>query len=250
MPLLPTTQARARQQEKIILVLRFLRTAIYSTSDILGELLGITHRSTILDSLKLMQQAHLVRSEQFSEMGNTITLWGITAAGQHLAIQGGEEPNHAVFNSSKISVSNLLHYLDMQRVHLRAQKSHWSNFQYVDRLRRQNPSPSQDRASAIRPDLIATNPDGHIAALEMERTRKSEHRYKTEVIPGHVRNLNANQYEFVVWISRTPHQQKELYELFQKIVNDLRTEQKWFLNVPSRSFKPFQFANLETWPQD
>jgi hypothetical protein len=248
MPLLPTIENRTRKHAKTMLVLRHLRQTIYSTADLLGQLMQIKDRSNIFTSLRAMEQERLITHQSFKELGGIITLWVITATGQHRATNHGEEPNLSVFNPSKISIANLLHYLDIQRAHIRAHHSNWTSFQYVDRYRRQHLFENQSRASKIRPDLIAINPQGNTAALEIERIRKAEKRYKTEIIPGHIRNLNANEYEFIVWITDTPQHQKELHDLFQTIVRELRSEQKWFLEVPSRPFKPFQFANMESWP--
>jgi len=248
MPLLSTAETRMRKHEKSTLVLRFLRETIYSTADILGQVMNLRHRSTILRSLERMEAASLITHGQFQEMGGIVTLWGITATGQDRALRDGEEPNPSVFNPSKISITNLLHYLDMQRIHAAGENAGWKSFQYVDRHRRKNIAANKARASATRPDLTAISPQGNKGAIECERVRKSAQRYTAEIIPGHVRNLNAGEYEFVLWITRTPEQQQELYELFQEIVRQMRQDRQWYLNVPPQSFKTFQFANLQTWP--
>jgi hypothetical protein len=74
-------------------------------------------------------------------------------------------------------------------------------------------------------------------------------RYKGEVLPGHVRNLNAGEYEFVLWITPTLADQKTLHAVITQAVDQLIAEQKWQLTLAPASFKRFQFANLETWPQ-
>jgi hypothetical protein len=245
---LPGIRAKERNQEKSMLVLRFLRTVTYSTTDILAAVLNLSKREHVIDFLDQMERANVITHGEFAELGGRITLWGITTAGQDRALQHGEEPNQSVFNPSKISITNLLHYLDMQRIHVLAERDGWTDFVYVDRYRRKHFEENRHRASVIRPDLLATHPQGNRAAIEYERIRKSRQRYKDEVVPGHVRNLNAHEYDFVLWISRTTADQSELFAVINQVVGELRAEDKWNLQVPTVSFKRFQFANLATWP--
>jgi hypothetical protein len=248
MPLFPTPITRQRHREKIHSVLCHLRETIYSTTDILGEVMNIAHRQTVQETLKKMEYCHLITHQDFREQGGIIRLWGITATGQERVLENGQEPNPSVFNPSKISFTTLLHYLDMQRIQVRAHKASWNDFIYVDRYRRKHTEENRQRANSIRPDLIATNPEGHLAAIEYERTRKSFGRYKDEILPGHVRNLNAGDYEFVLWITPTLAEQQGLYAVITEAVDQLISRQEWRLIVAPASFKRFQFANLETWP--
>jgi len=249
MPLYPTVVTRQRQQEKFRAVLTHLHDAIYSTTDILGEVMDIVHRQTIQETLKKMESRHLITHQDFYEQGGVIRLWGITATGQDRVQQDGQEPSLSVFNPSKISSTNLLHYLDMQRIQVRALKVAWKKFIYVDRYRRKIRQENHQRSNTIRPDFLATNPQGHIAAIEYERTRKSFARYKSEILPAHVRNLNAGEYDFVLWITPTSAHQKTLHTVIAQAVDQLIAEQKWQLTLAPASFKRFQFASLETWPQ-
>ncbi len=215
---LPGVQAKQRNQEKSALVLRFLRTVIYSTADILAAVLRVSKREHVIGFLKQMERAHVITHGEFEELGGNVTLWGITSTGQERAVRHGEEPNSSVFNPSKVSIANLLHYLDMQWIHVRGEQSGWKEFIYVDRYRRKHLAENKRRASAIRPDLLAINPQGHRAAIECERIRKSAQRYRDEIVPGHVRNLNANEYDFVLWITRTIDDQNELFAVISKAV--------------------------------
>jgi len=246
---LPGVKAKERNQEKSALVLRFLRTVVYSTADILGALLSISDRHHVLAFLRQMERASVITHGEFGELGGNVTLWGITSAGQERAIRHGEELNPSVFNTSKVSIANLLHYLDMQWIHVRAEQSGWKDFIYVDRYRRRHLKENKQRASAVRPDLLAMDPQGHRAAIECERIRKSAQRYREEIVPGHVRNLNASEYDFVLWITRTQEDQNELFAVISTAVEELRAQNKWNLQVPTVSFKRFQFGNLATWPK-
>ena len=81
MSLSPITVNLARRREKTMLVLRFLRTTIYSTSEILGHVMGIQTRSPIHRTLKAIERLKLIQSVCNDNFGG-VTLWGITAAGQ------------------------------------------------------------------------------------------------------------------------------------------------------------------------
>ncbi len=249
MALLPTSIARERHREKFQAVLRHLRDTIYSTTDILGEVMNITHRQTVQETLKQMECSHLITHQDFHEQGGIVRLWGITATGQDRVLENGQEPNPSVFNPAKISFTTLLHYLDMQRIQVRALKASWNHFIYVDRNRRKKHNGEMNRRdNSIRPDLIAMDPQRHLADIEFERTRKSFARYKEEILPGHVKGLNAGEYEFVLWVTPTLAEQQSLYSIITKAVDQLIAAQEWRLILPPAAFKRFQFANLETWP--
>ena len=101
----------------------------------------------------------------------------------------------------------------------------------------------------IRPDLLATNPDGTRGAIEMERFVKAEKRYEQHVIPGHVRKLNAREYDFVLWIARDIDHQQTLENTIRKVVQKLRENQRFYLEARPTHYKIFQFSNLQSWGQ-
>ena len=248
MPILPTAQIIERKREKTMLVLRFLRITTYSTSEILGSVMGITTRSPIHRTLKSMERSNLIQSARSDNFGGK-TLWGITAAGQRYCLQDGDEEIAKYFNPSKVSSSTLLHYLDIQRVHIALQKTRWKDFTYPDKLPRphlKGGKLASENQYITRPDLLAINPDEVRAAIEMERFVKTKKRYEEHIIPGHIRKLNAGEYSFVLWIARTPEQQQTLQDMIKKSVQRLRDNQKFHLEPRSTNYKIFQFNNLES----
>lgn len=231
-----------------MLVLRFLRTTIYSTSEILGSVMGITTRSPIHRTLKTMERSNLIQSARSDNFGGK-TLWGITAAGQRYCLQDGDEEIAKYFNPAKVSSSTLIHYLDIQRVHIALQKTGWKDLTYPDKLPRPHLKGGKlapENQYITRPDLLAMNPDQIRGAIEMERFVKTEKRYEEHIIPGHVRKLNAGEYSFVLWIARTPGQQETLQDIIKKAVQRLREKQKFYLEPRSTNHKIFQFNNLES----
>jgi len=248
MSLSSITMNLARKREKTMLVLRFLRKTIYSTSEILGHVMGIETRSPIHRTLKAIERLKLIQSVRSDNFGG-VTLWGITAAGQRFCLQDGDQEIIKFFNPSKINPSTLQHYLDIQRVHIALEKLRWKGFEYPDKMPRphlRGGNLAPENQYNIRPDLIALTPDGIRAAIEVERFVKSEKRYEEHVIPGHVHRLNAREYDFVLWIARTPEHQQTLENVVKKVIQKLRTNQTFYLEPRVTDYKIFQFSNLES----
>src|SRR5579864_8189674 len=105
MNLMAGCAAKEQQKQKAIRLLRYLRSTIYSTQELLALLLGVSNPQHVLKFLQQMEAARLIVHRDFSELGGKITLWGITHAGQERALQHGEELNQSVFNPSKVSPS-------------------------------------------------------------------------------------------------------------------------------------------------
>src|SRR5437763_799758 len=158
-----------------MLVLRFLRTTIYSTAEILGMVMRLPDRSHAYMALKALEQAKLIQSVKSDVLGKT--LWGITLAGQRFCLQDGDEESTKFFNPAKISSSTLEHYLDIQRIHIALEKAGWKSFEYPDKTPRphlKGGNLAPENQYTIRPDLLATNPDAIRGAIEVERFVKSE----------------------------------------------------------------------------
>lgn len=238
-----------RKREKEMAVLRFLRTTIYSRADILGQVMGITDPSSIRKSLKKLEAANVLTHADFDVLGR-FPLWGITATGQAMSMQDGDEPIATVFNSSKVSLPNLTHYLQMQQIRVNAEKAGWHSFEYCDRTRRiKIAHKAEQKRTVTRPDLIAQTPDGYIAAIECERSVKTAKRYMEHVLPAHIQRLNEEEYDFVVWVCPTPALQQNLHQIISECIRDMRESGNWRLAVQPNGFKTFQFGNLQTWPK-
>jgi hypothetical protein len=249
MPLLPTKEIAERKREKTMLVLRFLRTTIYSTAELLGMVMRLRDRSHAYMTLKALERAKLIQSAKSDIVGRK-TLWGITLAGQRFCLQDGDEENTKFFNPAKISSSTLEHYLAIQRVHIALEKEAWKAFEYPDKTPRphlKGGNLAPENQYTIRPDLLATNPDAIRGAIEVERFVKSERRYEEHVIPGHVRKLNAHEYDFVLWIARDIDHQQTLENTIRKVVQKLRENQRFYLEARPTHYKIFQFSNLQSW---
>jgi hypothetical protein len=251
MALLTIQQARERNQEKALKVLRFLRTSIYSTAEILGEVMDLKARTGIHRTLFNMEQKQLIRRHTYSEFGGSLTLWGITATGQQLALKSGDVPIPISFNASKVSFARLQHYLCLQKIRIRAEAAGWTNVMYCDRpsLYKGNGWPNQDTINEeIRPDLLATHPQNRTVAIEYERSLKWTPRYKEHVIPGHIRRLNAGEYAQVVWVCADQRDEEQLRAILLTAVKQLQNEHQFYLERTSKDFKTLVVTNIGAWP--
>jgi hypothetical protein len=246
MPLLSRVAAYEQSRRKTRDVLSFLRTSIYSTEPLLGQILRIKDRAHIHTSLVRMEQSGLIRRASIRAAMSTITLWGITAEGQQLSTPPGEDPSPLTFNTSKISIARLEHYLSLQQIRITGERFGWTNFVYCDRERRQNVAKAESKYN-VRPDLTALDLQGRKVAIECELSLKNPARYKDNIIPGHIRHLNSEEYDYVLWITDTPEAQETLHQSLTARIQELKQEQRLHLSRTFTAYKMFQFSNFQTW---
>jgi hypothetical protein len=248
MSLLPRTAAYEQSRRKATEVLSFLRVPLYSTVPILAQVMGLQHRPTVYTTLARLENAGLIRRATLPYGVTSLTLWGITSAGQSYIAPSDQEPNPLTFNASKVSISRLEHHLAIQQTHVHLQRQAWINFKYCDHETRAKFTKAESKYN-IRPDLTAVDPQSRAVAIECELSLKSPARYKDNVIPGHVRHINADDYDYVLWITKTPKDQQTLHESLTARIQELMREQRFRLSRTFSDYKMFQFANLQTWVQ-
>lgn len=246
MPLLPRAVAYEQSRRKIRDVLSFLRTSIYSTEFLLGQVMRIKDRATIHTSLVRMEQSRLIRRAPIRAAMSTITLWGITAEGQQMTTPPGEDASPLTFNTAKVSISRLDHYLSLQQIRIIGEQFGWTEFIYCDRERRLNIVKAESKYN-VRPDLTALDPKGRKVAIECELCLKNPARYKDNIIPGHIRHLNSDQYDYVLWITKTPEEQQTLHQSLTARIQELKQENQLRLSRTFTDYKMFQFTNLQSW---
>jgi hypothetical protein len=251
MTLLTIQQARERNQEKARKVLRFLRTSIYSTADLLGEVMGVPSSKGVRKTLANMEQKQLIRRHTYLEFGGNLTLWGITPTGQEFSLEHGDESIPIFFNPAKVSLARLQHYLCLQKIRIRAESAGWRNVIYCDRpsVYKGNDSHNQDTINEeIRPDLLATHPQNRIIAIEYERLLKWTPRYKEHVLPGHARRINAREYAQVIWVCPNQTDEERLRAILLNAVKELKNGNQFHLERTSKDYKTFVVTNISFWP--
>lgn len=192
--LLPPAERRARTAEKRRAVLRFLRDEIYTSREVVQELLGVAATPAKL-TLAAMARDGLLRMEKVEcPNGWRPVLWGITPEGQALAFDPAtERPRDKYFEPGRVGLTVLRHTLTIQLMRMRAERSGWTNWTAGDRI-------GQWEKEQGRPDAIAADVAGLRWAVEVEHTMKTTKRYES-VLWDRLRQIKAGNFDRVVWLT-------------------------------------------------
>lgn len=230
---------KKRKDEKQHLVLRFLRQHIWSTQDILQQVMGLASRQAAHKSLAALEKQGLLRRYTYDALGGKVTIWGITHQGQSMAFDIATESFiPAYFEPSRISEQTIHHQLDIQRLRLVAEARGWANWQDGDRLE------MQDKHQK-RPDAIAQHPSGRMVAIEVERTFKSLKRYE-QILIHYLKWLKSGDIHEVVWLSPT-HEMSQRLKVILTSISDVRIQGQKVLIEPERHHVHLYFCAYSQW---
>ena len=194
--LLPASEREARQCEKRQRLLRFLREEIWSTPDILRQVLGLHSRQAVWKSLRQFEAEKIIRCHEYVALGGEILIWGITPHGQALAFNpASETANRQHFEPSKVSEFTLRHSLDIQRLRITAEAIGWTDWRNGQTL-------GAIGKGMNRPDAVAIDTSGIKVALECERTIKTVKRYQS-ILSGYLQAIKRAEFSRVVWVCPT-----------------------------------------------
>jgi len=229
-----------RKAQKEQALLRFLRQHIWSTQDILQQVMGLTSRQAAHKNLTNLEKQGLLRRHLYETLGGKLTVWGITHQGQAHAFQVGTETIITTyFEPSRVSEQTIHHQLDLQKLRLAAERTGWTNWVDGDRLN------IQDK-NLKRPDAIVRHPSGSLVAIECERTFKSLKRYE-QILFQYLRWLKAGQIQEVIWLSPTEDMAKRLQAIITSI-KEVRIQGQKVLIDPERHHTHLHFCSYEKWP--
>lgn len=239
--------------EKQAKVLQWLKTEIYSSGALLGQVMGVQSRQAIHKALSRMQEDGLIRAGLVRTIAGRQALWGITEHGQAMAFDPAQEkaPSAKVFQLGAISVLRLQHTLTLQAMKLDAMAKGWTAWRNCDREVRLK---SRNNRLQHRADVIAIHPAGRIIAVELELTFKSVKRYAEDILPDHVRNIYVeDQYQHVLWVCPNQQDESRMRKLLDRALEQMKKkdtqaasrydayrEQSGVKNV-------FFVSNLEQW---
>ncbi len=234
---------RQRQAEKRRILLEFLRDEVFTTVPVVEQLLGLMRVAT-RDTLESMERDGLLTRHALSPQFGNVHLWGITAVGQVVVLDGlpGEAATAARhFRPSDVPLHHLRHTIDLQLARVAATQAGWSHWRVERALARSN-------AERVRVDAVATAPDGIRWAIEMERTRKTAWRYD-RILFERLRAIKARQFDRCVWICPDRASAQSLRLLITSkptvrhpVTGDLLTVH------PSIHHPPLAFTSLDRWP--
>lgn len=193
-----------RALEKRRLVLRFLRTEIFTTAEVVEQLLGLSTTPT-KGTLRALQRDGQVKHHQLARDDSgrpAVDLWGITLHGQFEATEN-EVFSEKTFVPSSVSRTLIDHKIAIQKVRIDREKvgyTEWVNGQDLGRL----------KLGEARPDAVALDQNGVRVAFEIELTIKPLARYATSVY-HRIQAIQLGQYRRVEWVCRSADAAQRLH---------------------------------------
>lgn len=242
--LLPPSERKERTAAKRQAILRLLRDEIYTTREVVQELLGVAPTPAKM-TLAAMARDGLLRMEQVDcPSGWRPFLWGITAEGQAMAFDPAtEQPGERVFEPGRVGLTVVRHTITIQRCRIRAERCGWTNWQAGDRLGHWG----KDQG---RPDAIATAPNGERLAIEVEHTLKTTKRYEA-VLWDRLRQVKAGNFERICWLTDDADRAQRLEAIIKNITEFTREHagQKHHVRIDPAVHHPrLIFKPLADWP--
>lgn len=239
--LLPPKEREARRLDRQRAILRWLRDETWSSSDILGLVMGIRSRQGIYKALCSIERDGMIAKAKLSILGERKALvWGITPHGLAYAFDLDERfERRPHFESSKLRVATMNHQLDVQRFRLKAEDLGYSRWVPGARLGRSSPTQK-------RPDAVAFTPGGLKIAVEVERTIKTYKRYE-EILSAYLQSLKCGDLAEVHYVSPTCQFAKRVERVFRSIKTVPVKGQRVVVD-PDRHLQPFVFVSYSQWP--
>lgn len=181
-------ERKARAEMKRRRVLRFLRDEIWTTTDVVADLLGVGYAGAHA-VLKAMQKSGLTNSAELFIPGHRgvvkSRLHGVTAQGLAFAWDLDEEPERCQpWEPSKTNPLFVPHQIATQKIRVRAERSGWGNWRSARSLMR--------HGLPKVPDGEVISPEGEAVAIEMEREIKTDRRYEA-VVGAYVSQMKSDQ---------------------------------------------------------
>jgi DNA-binding MarR family transcriptional regulator len=231
-----------RIEEKHNIVLEFLSHEVFSTSEILGQLLNLSRTATY-KTLKSMEKRDLIQmysiEYELAQRGKQ-TVWGLTPTGALLAT---DLDNFQIdfYEVGRIATSTMAHSLAIQRVKVAGLTKGWTDW-ISSRKLKQIAVKDKMKWKQI-PDALATSLDGKVIAFEVEKTVKTPKRY--QVILSNYAKMFLNQTVDQVFYICPENIAKRLERLFSNI-DKLLVDGKSY-PVHENVLKRIQFLSYEDW---
>lgn len=232
-PQMTYAQKMARAEVKKQMLLQFLASGeVYTTTQMAARLLCCSTRaaSTTLSSLSM---ARAVKFESHLVGSHKTTLWGITPHG--LALAGKNDG--AVFELGRTNPAYIPHHIQTQSARLAALAAGWTDWQPGKLL--------YNTGLKKVPDALATNPEGEVVAVEIERHAKTLKRYE-EVMGQHLQELSNRKWKYVHYLCPEVALASRIENIFSKIESVKVGSSKETIEQKHRD--RFKFFQLESWP--
>lgn len=236
------TAKSKRIEEKQNIVLEFLSHEVFSTSEILGQLLNLGRTATY-KTLKSMEKSNLIRmyviEYELAQRGKQ-TIWGLTPQGALFATDF-ESAKVDFYEAGRIATSTMAHSIAIQRVKVHGMAKGWTDWVSSRRLR-QLAAKDKGKWRQI-PDAVAVSKKGKTIAFEIERTVKTPERYV--VILGHYAKMLLDETVNEVFYIGPENLIKRLERLFS-MIDRINIDSKVY-PVHDNVRKHIHFLSFEEW---
>ncbi|TVO32105.1 hypothetical protein [Vibrio algivorus] len=229
-----TPQERAmRALDNRLAITRFLRDEIFTDSEVLAQVLGLSHVSSVNKILNSMASAGLLIKHR---LPSKKLIWGITASGALFSYQEEEDApvDFKTFRASKFNALTFEHKKALQKIRLQTQKIGWENWQTFPIV--------SGRKS---PDGLVLWPEKGLVAIEYEKTIKASKRYDG-IIRAHLEAIVAKRYKKVFYVCPNESITGHVKRIFTKQVGRSFVVQGRSMVLTENAFLSiFRFYSLE-----
>lgn len=209
MALIPHSHAErmAAQAAKRRRLLAWLRSEIWTTPAIAGDVMQVRHPGTIRNTLASLAREGLVVLDSINIPQGSLPIVGITMDGQSAAAGMEKAMVARSYERGRIGLTVIDHTLDLQRLKLACIRAGWKNWTRPD---------AEKWGKHHRPDALAVTPEGISVAIECERTLKTPRRYMA-VLANHIASLKKKAFQRVVYVSPTPEKVRNVERLLRSL---------------------------------
>ncbi len=190
LPCLPDIDWSGDPKEAILL---YLYGETWTHIEILEELFPNMTARQIRSVLKELSDGKMVRSAEVTVLETkTADVWGISKQGVGITQERFRiEASGMAFSKRNVNPVSFTHHLDIQRLRISAERNGWTDWRRY--------GSSFYHKTQIRPDAVATRPDGISAAIEVERTVKSKRRYP-KIMASHLHSRKQGRWDVICYL--------------------------------------------------
>jgi hypothetical protein len=232
-----------RAKDKEALVLGFLVDETWTTVKVLQALMVSKSHVPVQKLLKRLEEKELIRKQQYSIEGKSVTVYGITQHGLLMHQDPDSYEERPVYEPSRVSLSTIPHQIMLQHARIKAEAAGWSGWVRGERL---------GKGVVKRPDAIAIHPKGHKVAIEVERTAKTSKRYQ-QIIGEYIQLFLKKEVGRIHYICENGFE-KRLEGLFKRINKAYYTiegsDRKGVIDIEDKHLKIFEFYDINDWPNE
>ncbi|MCW2486456.1 molybdopterin-guanine dinucleotide biosynthesis protein MobC [Candidatus Symbiopectobacterium sp. NZEC127] len=234
------SERRARNHEKIRVLLNFLKQETYSSFKNLMLLFDFKNHKPLYLLLAKAISMGLVQKHEINTRMVKISLWGITNDGLSVVITPHEDGFPARFEPSKVTGWTLMQRLDRQLARLLLEKKGaygWisgADSTFLTRYKVYH-----------RPAGVITLPDGTVIAVEAERHLKTKARYQA-IITQHLITRTQKLWMYVFYIVPDPQIKRAIERMFNSVKYAIVSHQRIPLEAKHRNvFRVYTVEELK-----